>query len=438
MKHAAIYIRVSTDQQVQEGDSIAAQRDALRKYVDAHGDIILAGEYIDDGVSGTKSNRDELNRLLDDVKAGNVDIILVTKLDRLYRSIRHYLNMMDVLDRYGVGWVAIWEPIYDTTTPQGRLIVNQMMSIAQFEAENTSQRIRQVFNYKYSQGEVCTGKTAPGYKIVNKRLVPDEMAPAVRDLFAYYAKTGKLYETVRMSAPGLPKTKQGIKTLLKRRIYIGESHGNPNYCEPIIDRATFDAVQKQLSRNIKADQKYTYLFSGLIRCAECGVVMASGTRLMSGKRYILYRCPRHFQNGKQRCNNPKAILEHKLEEYLIDNLEELVEVSQVEAEAAAKPVEDTRKKRKALEAKIERLTDLYIDGQIEKEDYLRRKDVLVSDLASLTMPVEAPRSQILRFDAHKAINTYPKLDKEEKRKFWRSIIDRIVFNKERKITVYFL
>jgi DNA invertase Pin-like site-specific DNA recombinase len=144
MKRIAIYMRVSTDKQAQEGDSIPAQRDALLKYINTHDDMILAGEYLDDGISGTRSDRDELCRMLDDVQAGKVDLILVTKLDRLYRSIRHYLNMMEQLDKAGVGWLAIWEPIYDTTTPQGRLIVNQMMSIAQFEAEQTGQRVRQV------------------------------------------------------------------------------------------------------------------------------------------------------------------------------------------------------------------------------------------------------------------------------------------------------
>ena len=158
MKRAALYMRVSSTKQVKEGDSISAQRDALTKYAKEKG-YSVAGEYLDDGVSGTRADRDELSRLLEDVKAGKIDIILCTKLDRLYRNIKHYLNMMEVLDSHNVGWLAIWEPVYDTTTPQGRLIVNQMMSIAQFEAENTGQRIRQVQAYKLSQKEVISGAT---------------------------------------------------------------------------------------------------------------------------------------------------------------------------------------------------------------------------------------------------------------------------------------
>ena len=145
MTRAALYIRVSSDRQAKEGDSIHAQREALRQYAQSH-HMQIYGEYVDDGVSGTRADRDELSRLLSDVESGMIDVILITKLDRLYRSLKHYLNMMDRLDRHNVGWLAIWEN-YDTTTPQGRLIVSQMMSIAQFEAENTGARIRAVFDY---------------------------------------------------------------------------------------------------------------------------------------------------------------------------------------------------------------------------------------------------------------------------------------------------
>ena len=135
-------MRVSSDKQAQEGDSLAAQRAALLKHINDRPDLVLAGEYMDDGISGTKySQRDELQRLLDDVAAGKIDLIAFTKLDRWFRSVRHYTATQAILDKYNVGWTAIWEPIYDTTTPQGRLIVNQMMSIAQFEAENTSRLI---------------------------------------------------------------------------------------------------------------------------------------------------------------------------------------------------------------------------------------------------------------------------------------------------------
>ena len=172
MIRVGIYCRVSTDQQANEGDSIQAQLSALRKYASDH-NYEIAGEFVDDGVSGTLlDGRDELQRLLEEVKKRNVDLIIFTKLDRYFRNLKHYLNTQEVLDEFNVPWIAIWEN-YETMSPQGRLMVSQMLAFAQFEAEQTGQRINQVFSYKKSQHEVLSGKIPYGYKIEDKHLVPD-------------------------------------------------------------------------------------------------------------------------------------------------------------------------------------------------------------------------------------------------------------------------
>ena len=106
MKRTAIYMRVSTARQAEEGDSIPAQREALTKYAQEH-HYILVGEYLDDGISGTKDERDEFQRMLSDVRSGKIDLILITKLDRIHRSLRNFLNMQDVLDKYHCDWLAI-------------------------------------------------------------------------------------------------------------------------------------------------------------------------------------------------------------------------------------------------------------------------------------------------------------------------------------------
>lgn len=438
MIRAAIYLRVSTDRQANEGDSIPAQREALLKYIDGRSDLILAGEYLDDGISGTKDDRDELQRLLADVDSGKVDLVLFTKLDRWFRSVRHYTATQERLDKKKVGWIAIWEPIYDTTTPAGRLIVNQMMSIAQFEAENTGQRIRQVFAYKKQKGEVVSGNIPPGYSIVDKHLIPNEMAQAVRDVFQHYADTGKLYETVRVAADGLPKTKSGMKHLLQRRTYIGEHHGQPDFCEPIVSREIFDRVQVQLSRNIKADQKHVYLFSGLVKCAECGKVMASGTDKKGNLRYHRYRCPNHYQYPIKTCDNKKVLLEHKLEEYLLDNLKPLIEDARFKAEVVRTPIKNTKKQREAIEKKLARLKDLYVNDLITLTEYKQDKERYETELSAIEVPQEPPTTALDSFDVVGGINLYHKLDDEGKRLFWRLIIKEIRFGKDREMDIIFL
>ena len=322
MKKTAIYCRVSTARQEKEGDSIPAQLDALRDYIRQRDDLIPAGEYIDAGISGTKENRDELQRMLDDVKAGKIDLIIVTKLDRLHRSLRNFLNMQSVLEKNHCNWLAIWEPIYDSSTPQGRMIINTMVNLAQFEAENTGSRIKQVFEYKAAQGEVLSGKILFGYCITDKHLTLDPAAaPIVRAIFKEYAQNNSLADAVRLAGDlGRVTDCRSIKRLLRNRKYMGEFRGNVNYCPAIIDKPTFDAVQIALARNIKQSQKRIYIFSGLLVCSECGRRLSATwhTTSRNGKQYhhILYRCAAHFA-PVPKCQQGRTISESSVEKAVL-------------------------------------------------------------------------------------------------------------------------
>ena len=437
---AAIYVRVSSTVQAKEGDSISAQLDALRKYIRKYS-YECVGEFVDDGISGTKySERDELQRLLQLVQEDKVDIILITKLDRWFRSIRHYVATQAILDEHNVGWIAIWEPIYDTTTPQGRLIVNQMMSIAQFEAENTSTRIKQVFAYKVQNREVLSGNIPPGYNIENKHLVPNERANDIRRAFDVYDRTNSIADTVRaMEGTGLPTTTQGMKYLLKRRVYIGEAHGLSDFCEPIVERDVFDRVQIALGRNIKRSQKRTYLFTGLIHCKDCGSLMISSCRNGRGDKSLYYRCKGHYQKLQDRCVNTKVIYESVLEKMLIDMLPDLI-VEQVEMhKKKSAPVVSYERQKASLEKKIERLKVLFVNDEISLEEYRVDKATLMKQIAELApvKPLEPPQA-VLQLQGLNISEIYETLTKEERRTFWRGIIKDIRFDHDRHFYFDFL
>ena len=437
---AAIYCRVSSNQQAKEGDSISAQLDALRKYIRKYR-YECVGEFVDDGISDTKySERDELQRLMELVESDAVDIILFTKLDRWFRSIKHYINIQSRLDEHNVAWLAIWEPIYDTTTPQGRLIVNQMMSIAQFEAENTSTRIKQVFAYKAQNREVLSGNVPPGYIIQNKHLVPSEQADDIRRAFDVYDRTNSIADTVRaMEGTGLPTTTQGMKYLLKRKVYIGEAHGLTDFCEPIVDRDVFDRVQIALSRNIKRSQKRTYLFTGLIHCAHCGSLMISSCRNDRGYEMKYYRCKGHYQKLQNRCINAKVVYEKKLEKMLIDMLPELI-IEQVEMhKKKTAPAVSYERQKAALEKKIERLKVLFVNEEISLEEYRNDKAILLMQINALTpvAPSEPPQA-ILELQGMDVKAIYKTLTREERRTFWRGIIKDIRFDHDRHFYFDFL
>lgn len=449
MKRTAIYLRVSSDRQVQEGDSIAAQRQALTKYVDDRPDLVLAGEYIDDGISGTKySQRDELQRMLADVEEGKIDLLIFTRLDRFFRSVRHYTAAQAILDKHGVGWTAIWEPIYDTTTPQGRLIVNQMMSIAQFEAENTGQRIKQVQAYKVTQGEVISGNPPNGYRIENKHLVPSEDAESVLLAFQTFERTGSINGSLRELAgvPGLPRIQKDFKKMLKNPVYIGKYRDNDHFCEPIIPLQLWERVQELLPINIRSNQRQTYIFSGLIRCAECGASYAANTRRRQRGNYLQiihqYRCPKHYMRKPSLCTNPKVLNENVLERYLIENLSSMINKTVVEYEATAKPARDKAARIQKLQGKVDKLKELFINDLISLEEYKSDKETLTAQIEALQE--EAAEKPTVNTEALKQLQgknfrgIYEGMEPDEKRRFWRAIIKTIRFDQERNINVEFL
>ena len=442
MKRVAIYMRVSSDRQAKEGDSIPAQRAALLKYIEDRPDLVLADAYLDDGVSGTINRRDELQRLLDDVAAGKVDMIAFTKLDRWFRSVRHYTATQEKLDKYGVPWLAIWEPIYDTTTPAGRLIVNQMMSIAQFEAENTGQRIRRVFEYKMEKGEVTSGKVPVGYKIREKHLVIDEAtAPDVAALFDQYATHACLNDIIRACKllPGFPSSRSSVSRMLRNRKYAGEYRGKPGFCPAIVPKETFDRVQFLLSRNIrKPDSGRVYLFSGLIRCGVCGGhFVASPKKQRNGSITIVYRCRGHYDAPKS-CTFGKIICENVIEKYLVDNLADLVGAFRIRLKEERAPAMKTKKTAAALQARLDRLKRLYLDEIIDITEYKADREALQKQIDAINPAPELTERPVETFDAENGINLYMNLEKPEKRLFWRSILDHIVFNDNRSLSVFFL
>ena len=430
---AAIYCRVSSTQQAKEGDSISAQLDALRKYIRKYS-YECVGEFVDDGISGTKYDRDEFQKMLDLVEDGKVDIILVTKMDRLHRSLRNFLNMQDVLDRNGCHWKAIWEPSYDTTTPQGRMIVNTMMNLAQFEAEQTGERVRQIQSHKVRQGEVISGNTSPGYSIVDKHLVVNEDADDVRRAFEIYDRTNSLAETVRaMAGTNLPKSANGMKQMLMRTWYIGEAYGVQGFCPAIVDRDQFERVQVALKRNIKGNQKHVYLFSGLLRCAECGCIMAGLTRTRERRHPAsLYRCTKHFQRYADKCENTKVVTEAVLERELLAMLPNII-IEQIEVhEKRQAPVVSYERQKASLEKKIERLKVLFVNDEITLEEYRVDKATLMEQIAELApvTPSEPPQA-VLQLQGLNISEIYETLTKSERRAFWRGIIKEIRFDKNR-------
>ena len=426
-------MRVSTIHQVNDGQSLESQEHSLRDYVAAHPDMVLVDTYIDYGISGTKlSERDELQRLLSDVEAGKVDLILFTRLDRFFRSVRHLMNTFDFLDKQKCEWRAI-EEHHDNSTPTGKLTLTILAAFAEMESNMDSARIKDVLRHKRSKKEWPNWRVTYGYRIVDKHAVADpERAPIAQALFRDYIQHNNISKLIRDYAPyGLPQSNASMKKLLSNRVYIGEAYGIAVYTEAIIDQQTFDAVQRILPINVKKSQKHTYIFTGLMRCPSCGRVMNVG---VTGKNnYTQYKC-RYAYVG--RCDYHHQFSERKIEKYLLSTVKDDLEQRYLKLKSV-KAVDNTDKINK-LYRKIARLKDLYIDELIDMETYKSDLERYRSEIASLEMPAEHDTSAIEALLSMNVYEIYQTLDKPQKRRLWQSVIKSITPQPDRSFFVEYL
>lgn len=446
----AIYIRVSTDKQVKDGDSMRDQLATGQKYIDSHENMILVDTYIDDGISGQKLKRDDFQRLIDDVRAGRIDLIIFTRLDRWFRNLRHYLNTQDILDKHGVSWTAIEQPYFDTSTPHGRAFVNNSMIWAELEAQNDSDRILGVFDDKVDNGEVLSGSTPLGYKIVNKHLVPDDDAPTAVAIFQYYRKTGNLSMTLRYmeSEFGLVRSAASLKNMLTNTKYIGEFRDNKEYCPAIIDHDLFYDVQRLLKINIKSGKKHDYIFSGLVVCDDCdhimsgcqqrarGRVRADGTRITY--KYSVYRCRQGV--NLHRCPNRKLVFETTLESMLLDRIRPELEKYIAEYEVANLPALRTDAKRRSVEGKMQKLKDLYLNDLITMDEFKLDREKLLMQLEKINAEDSRPvkdLSYLKNFLKMDFESVYDSLSIPERRELWRSIVKEIRVDHDKNIHIIF-
>lgn len=447
----AIYIRVSTDKQVKDGDSMRDQLATGQKYIDSHENMILVDTYIDDGISGQKLKRDDFQRLLDDVRAGRIDLIIFTRLDRWFRNLRHYLNTQDILDKHGVSWTAIEQPYFDTSTPHGRAFVNNSMIWAELEAQNDSDRILGVFDDKVDNGEVLSGSTPIGYKIESKHLVPDDDAPTAVSIFQYYRKSGNLSMTLRYmeSEFGLVRSAASLKNMLTNTKYIGEFRDNKNYCPAIIDRDLFFDVQRLLDINIKDGKKHDYIFGGLVVCDDCdhimsgcqqrsaGRIRADGTRTVY--KYSVYRCRQGV--NLHRCPNRKLVFEKTLESMLLDRVRPELENYIAEYEVANLPALRTDAKRRSVESKMQKLKDLYLNDLITMDEFKLDREKLLMQLEKINAEDSRPIKDLsylksfLKMDFE---SVYDSLSIPERRELWRSIVKEIRVDHDKNIHIIFL
>jgi DNA invertase Pin-like site-specific DNA recombinase len=325
----AVYTRKSSEEGLeQEFNSLHAQREAGLAYIasqKSEGWIALPDHYDDAAVSGGTLERPALKRLLRDVEAGLIDVVVTYKLDRLSRSLTDFVKLIELFERHNVTFVSVTQQ-FNTTTSMGRLTLNILLSFAQFEREVIGERIRDKFAASRKKGMWMGGWPPLGYEVRDRRLVVIEREAALlRRIFDRFARTGSALSVARelnaagevtkarqcASEPrgGKPWTKGAVYKVLANRVYLGEAvHKGvayPGEHAPIIDQRTWDKVHAVMAEPVRRRAAATRaqvpaLLKGLIFGPNGRAMSPSHTR-RRGRIYRYYVTREAIADGYDTC-----------------------------------------------------------------------------------------------------------------------------------------
>src|SRR5712675_301807 len=348
----AIYTRVSTEHGLdQEFNSLDAQYDAASAYIksQAHaGWTLIRPRYDDGGYSGGSTDRPDLQRLLDDIRSGKLDVIVVYKVDRLTRSLADFAKLVELFDAHSVSFVSVTQQ-FNTTTSMGRLTLNVLLSFAQFEREVTSERIRDKIAASKRKGLWVGGMVPFGYDAKDRKIwVNEEEAERVRIIFRRYLELSSLatlmadlgqqgivtkLRTLKSDkiVGGVPFTRGGMSYLLRNRFYLGEvafkGEVLPGEQLAILDRELFDAVQVKLSEQKNNHQTLRTTSNALLMGRlfdDRGNGMTPSHTCKQGVRYRYYLSSGLLQGQAERPGSVHRVAATEIENVVIQSVRDHV------------------------------------------------------------------------------------------------------------------
>lgn len=429
-KHkVAIYIRVSTKKQVEEGYSLEAQKERLLKLCETNSYIIYK-IYADEGKSGKDTNRPAFQEMIEDMRNRKFNKILVMKLDRISRSVIDLELMIKEMQNYKVDFESASEKI-DTSTSFGMMFIRLLAIFAQFERERIKERINDAFETMVQEGKAITGTQPIGYKNENGKVVINEdEKDLVNYFFDVFEKTCSLRRATIYTNEkfGLNKETQNYRKILTQTQYYGSYKGNDNYCPAYITKERYDRIQEiRNNKHIKSyDIKRHYLFSGLLIDSNCNGKLSGTYSSKNDKEYYLYRCRKHKHRGT--CKTSTCVNEKVLEEYLINNLNIYIEeyFNSLHKEYKKIDMKDNSKKIAELKEELRRLNIIFAKGRIEEKEYDKEYDKIEKELKNLEkMPKKKDISHLKDLNSIDWKTMYNELNRENKQAFWRKFIDKI-------------
>ena len=380
-KRCAIYTRKSTTAGLDQAfTSLDAQRESAISYIQRQpGWTVLEERYDDGGFTGANIARPAFRRLLHDVEAGQIDVVVVYKVDRLSRSLMDFAAVMARFSAANVAFVSVTQN-FSTADSMGRLTLNMLMSFAQFEREMISERTRDKVSAARRKGK-WTGGTVPlGYVVEDKKLVVNELeAVVVQEIFALYLEHRSTLEVARIlnssdrrtkrhrSINGNPRephdwTTNDVARVLKHPIYAGYMSSGGDLFEgehsAIVERVVFARVQAALrdatpKRN-PGVRNPAYLLRGVLRCARCGAAFTTASTTAVGVTHRYYRCGTQLKQGTKACAS-KLLPAIAIEELVIERVRAATADGSLAGDVAAGVRRRVQARREACQIEREHL-----------------------------------------------------------------------------------
>jgi site-specific DNA recombinase len=351
----AIYTRKSTEEGLeQEFNSLDAQRESAEAFIRSQtheGWTCLPERYDDGGFTGGNMERPALQRLLTDIQAGKIDLVCTYKVDRLSRSLLDFAKMMETFERHGISFVSVTQQ-FNTATSMGRLVLNVLLSFAQFEREIIAERTRDKMAATRRKGKWSGGTPLLGYDLDprgGRLLVNEEEAERVRVIFALYLEhqsllplvqelerrgwVGKRWQTRKgRTRGGRPFTKTSLYRLLTNVVYAGKVRYKDEVHQgqqpALIDADTFGRVQALLRCHgpeigPPSTNGFSSLLKGLLRCLPCDCAMTPAHSTRKGhQRYRYYTCVNAQKRGWQTCPS-QSIPAAQIEQLVIGQIQHM-------------------------------------------------------------------------------------------------------------------
>jgi site-specific DNA recombinase len=358
-QRCAVYTRKSSEEGLDmEFNSLDAQRESCEAYIASQRSeswVLVPDRYDDGGVSGGTLERPALMRLVKDIDAGLIDVVVVYKIDRLSRSLTDFSKLVELFEVNDVTFVSVTQS-FNTTTSMGRLTLNILLSFAQFEREVIGERIRDKFAASRRKGMWMGGTVPFGYRVENRKLlIREPEATVVRDVFDRFIKVGSAMQLARTlnaegvtSRSGKPMDKGMLYKMLNNRVYVGEAvhKGDvyPGEHQAIIRRDTWDKVHSILAHGPRTSGMQTRsqtpaLLKGLL-FAPNGLAMTPTHTRKKGKLYRYYVTTSVLKLGPDTCSI-RRLPAAEIEEAVVDQVRALLQTPEmiVRTAAAAKELD---------------------------------------------------------------------------------------------------